>query len=185
MTTFVEEYRGVVDKAEWGPGPWQDEPDKAVWVDETTGLDCMIVRNHYGALCGYVGIPEGHPLHGRDYNDVHGGLTFADACHPSDDDPGRGICHIPQPGRPDSVWWFGFDCTHAFDVAPRMAADNRKRYEEAKTKGDLEGMRIWRNLEGDGPMQSRYRSLPYVIEQVEGLAHQLAASGGEVASADG
>lgn len=67
-----------------GVGPWNNEPDKAQWVDDATGLDCLIVRNHGGALCGYVGVPEGHPAYGKDYDTVdvlvHGGLTFASLC---------------------------------------------------------------------------------------------------------
>ena len=31
---FVEEYT-TIDKSEWPAGVWQDEVDKAVWVDET------------------------------------------------------------------------------------------------------------------------------------------------------
>ena len=45
------------------PGPWDNEPDKIQWVDETTGLDCLMVRNWWGSWCGYVGVPEGHPLY--------------------------------------------------------------------------------------------------------------------------
>lgn len=100
-------------------GPWYDEPDKAHWVDETTGLDCLIVRNRLGALCGYVGVPPAHPWHGKDYDDVyadvHGGLTYADRCQ---EDEEHGICHLPEPGRPDDVWWLGFDCAHAGDLVP-------------------------------------------------------------------
>ena len=60
MTTtninFVEELH-VVDKTTWAEGPWKDEPDKVVGVDEATGLDCMIVRHdEYGHFCGYVGV---------------------------------------------------------------------------------------------------------------------------------
>ena len=51
---FVEEYR-TVDKSEWGPGPWQEEPDKAVWIDERTGLDCMIHRNRWARCAGTSG----------------------------------------------------------------------------------------------------------------------------------
>lgn len=107
-------------------GPWADEPDKAQWVDEATGLDCLIVRNHYGALCGYVGLPPEHPWHGLDYSDLwieigwdapHGGLTFAGACAENTPE-GEGICHIPEPGRPDNVWWLGFDCAHVGDLIP-------------------------------------------------------------------
>ena len=42
------DYR-TVDKTTWGAGPWQDEPDKKQWRDET-GFPCLIVRNNGGAL---------------------------------------------------------------------------------------------------------------------------------------
>jgi hypothetical protein len=81
----------TVDKAEWVRGPWDDEPDKLQWQDEETSLPCLIVRGPAGALCGYVGVPKEHPLHGKDYDGaydviytgeegVHGGLTFAGPC---------------------------------------------------------------------------------------------------------
>lgn len=107
-------------------GPWLAEPDKVQWVDPATGLDCLIVRQQLGALCGYVGVPAGHPDHGSGYDDlepwpeVHGGLTYADSCtnEGAEGQPSPGICHVPAPGRPHDVWWFGFDCGHAFDVIP-------------------------------------------------------------------
>ena len=78
-----KEYR-TTDKSAWNRGPWDQEPDKRQWQDEATGLPCLIVRGPAGALCGYVGVPEGHPAHGKDYDDVevscHGGLTFARGC---------------------------------------------------------------------------------------------------------
>lgn len=82
------EYRNpTADKSSWGAGPWQDEPDKKQWLDATTGLPCLIVRNVHasGVLCGYVGVPRGHPYYEKDYSDtpdldVHGGLTYADKC---------------------------------------------------------------------------------------------------------
>jgi len=103
-------------------GPWDDEPDKAQWVDEPSGLDCLIVRNRFGALCGYVGVGPDHPYHGKDYADlydldVHGGLTFAASCD-EEAPEGHGICHIPEPGRPKNVWWLGFDCAHFTDLCP-------------------------------------------------------------------
>src|SRR5215831_16238351 len=80
-------WRTAAENEQWGPGPWDQEPDKCQWIDEATGLDCMALRNRMGAWCGYVGIPPEHPLHGLDYDDVgtwdfevHGGLTFADRC---------------------------------------------------------------------------------------------------------
>jgi hypothetical protein len=160
------EYR-TIDKASWGPGPWQDEPDKRQWRDGATGLPCLIVRGPSGALCGYVGVSKTHPAHGLDYSfwnydadarpltpiqtainglEVHGGLTYADGCQHGDD-PARGICHIPAPGEPDDVWWFGFDCAHHGDASP---ANRRVAFE-------------W----------EVYRDLAYVTSEVAGLAKQL------------
>lgn len=111
-----------------GDGPWVSEPDKAQWVDPATGLDCLIVRAAAtGALCGYVGVPPGHPLHGAHSDDprvedlaVHGGITFTGRCQEGAED-GYGICHVPEPGRPADVWWLGFDCGHAFDLSPTIS----------------------------------------------------------------
>lgn len=102
------EYRSIVDKFDWRPGEWSSEPDKIQWQDEATGLPCLIVRGPLGALCGYVGVQLGHPLHGVSYSDcrygqkcpekkgdenysycdhrpesfldAHGGVTFAGGC---------------------------------------------------------------------------------------------------------
>lgn len=159
-----------VDKSEWGPGPWQDEPDKMQWLDGATGLPCLIVRGPSGALCGYVGVSRKHPLYGVDYNarqhgdecddghcfhhcidvDVHGGLTFSDKCHPGENE--HGICHIVEPGDDDDVWWFGFDCAHYKDLCPRHVAE------------------YGFNWLSDG----EYRDVAYVRSEVECLAEQLA-----------
>jgi hypothetical protein len=57
------------DKEGWGPGPWQEEPDKLQWIDATTGLPCIILRGPVGSLCGYVGVEVDHPWHGKGYSD--------------------------------------------------------------------------------------------------------------------
>ena len=78
-----KEYR-FLDKKTWGPGPWQDEPDKVQWIDKATDLDCLMVRGPSGSWCGYVGVIDGHPLFETAYNDdrfyeldCHGGVTFS------------------------------------------------------------------------------------------------------------
>lgn len=213
----------TTDKLEWGNGPWDDEPDKVQWLDETTGKPCLAVRNHMGAWCGYVGVTFGHPAFGRHYDDVlptaswmryflarflarffkrdsyvevHGGLTFADICRPHDrqhweewrqyltkiedeailyphgdaareinrsvverDDydawvrrqQAERVCHIPDKGDPDMVWWLGFDCAHAGDLVPGMR-------------------RLLRGLIHDGDV---YRTLDYVKNECRHLAQQL------------
>lgn len=146
-----------------GEGPWNDEPDKAQWIDPATGLDCLIVRNRMGAWCGYVGVPPEHPLYGRRCNDVHdamdldvhGGLTFAAPCAEGED-PGA-VCHMAAPGRPEHVWWLGFDCAHAWDFVPGMF-----QFEHRMGFGLL-------------GMDQTYRDLTYVVDQVTALAGQLVA----------
>lgn len=134
-------------------GEWDNEPDKAHWIDEATGLDCLINRGNSGVLCGYVGVPESHPFFGKDYDhtdigcDVHGGLTFADGCHESGDE-GKGICHPKQGAANETVWWLGFDCAHLGDFCPKFDSLN----EEFST----------------------YKNFAYVKREVEGLAKQLA-----------
>ena len=127
-------------------GPWDREPDKVHWVHN--GLDCLIVRGPLGALCGYVGIPEGHPMFGHDEVDVdvHGGLTFAGRCRPTKDDA-RGVCHPKEGAANEIVWWLGFDCAHIWDVMPKYKALSFQ----------------------DGS----YKDLAYVKAEVERLAEQL------------
>jgi hypothetical protein len=151
------EYR-FEDKSNWGPGAWQDEPDKKQWQDEATGLPCLIVRNRLGALCGYVGVPRSHPAYRKDYDEVdvevHGGLTFADKCSPGEES--RAICHKVEAGENDDVWWLGFDCSHYGDLAPAYEARNM-----ALALGPVERV--------------VYRDFAYVTKQCEALAKQLAA----------
>lgn len=116
----------TIDKTAWPRGDWDNEPDKAQWIDEATGLPCLVNRTESGHLCGYVGVSASHPLHGKDYNDadveVHGGLTFADFCQPHKT-PDRGICHLVEDGEDDKVWWLGFDCAHSGDISPKYAEE--------------------------------------------------------------
>lgn len=147
----------TIDKSKWPAGEWNGEPDKMQFVDEATGLPCLIVRSPSGGhLCGYVGVPSSHPWHGKEYDnydlirpDVHGGLTFSEHCTPSADE-GRGICHIVEDGEDDKVWWFGFDCAHLGDISPGYIS-----------------------MRGNDPMSS-YKSIRYVELEVAALARQCA-----------
>lgn len=152
-----------MDKADWPDGPWMTEPDKEQWTDEATGLPCLIKRNGMGALCGYVGVSEGHPWFAKDYDDmeadVHGGLTYADFCQ-EDMDEGHSICHVVDPGEPDRVWWLGFDCAHCGDLIPGCIRDT-----------DLNPARAF--LEGYSAGEV-YRDRAYVKQQCAQLAAQAA-----------
>jgi hypothetical protein len=159
MSTFTKTWT-IPDSRPEQPGPWDSEPDKAQWIDQGTGLDCLIVRNRLGTLCGYVGIPAGHPWHGWDYDEVpahvHGGLTYADRCQ---EDQEHGICHVPEPGRPDDVWWLGFDCGHLGDLVPGMESVRRAAGLTRMSRDEV------------------YRDVAYVRSECERLAAQAAAAG--------
>ncbi len=148
------------DKSGWGPGPWQTEPDKTQWADAATGYPCLIVRNRLGALCGYVGVAQGHPYFGVRFHEVsvqvHGGLTYSDRCQLIGDEAQR-VCHIPGEGESDQVWWFGFDCAHCFDYAPAFD--------------------LWNSIPSlrSPTGYPQYRDVEYVKNEVARLAQQLAA----------
>lgn len=152
----------TIDKTTWGDGPWMREPDKDQWTDDATGLPCLIKRSPVsGALCGYVGVPEGHPWHGKDFMDVdadvHGGLTYAGLCQ--DGPEAETICHVPAPGEPEPLYWLGFDCAHVMDVSPGMCAD-------------LAAMGI---RPPAYPFGEFYKSIAYVKAECARLAEQAAA----------
>ncbi len=147
---IIKEYT-TIDKSKWPKGEWNNEPDKVQWIDEKTGLDCLAVRQSWsGHWCGYVAVDSSHELYEKDYDlcdvEVHGGLTFDGHCQ-NQDDESVGICHVTQDGRPDNVWWFGFDCAHSGDFLPHSD-----------------------NLHGE---YTSYKNLKYVKKQCESLAAQL------------
>jgi hypothetical protein len=160
------EGRTIDDKAPWGEGPWVDEPDRIQYQDEATGFPCLIRRAPVtGALCGYVGVPEDHPWHGKHYDevdaDVHGGLTYADI---GDGDEEHGICHVPDPGEPDRLWWLGFDCAHVGDACPAM--DSRHHRLIGGMSAPMGGPGLGR------PGFGTYRDVAYVKGEIARLARQ-------------
>lgn len=177
---IIHEYT-TVDKSDWGDGPWQSEPDKVQMVDEETGYDCLMVRNHYsGSWCGYVGVRKSNDFYekhydeckvGDEYLEVHCGLTFSGHCSESEDES-RGICHVPINGSEDKVWWLGFDCSHSGDLWPKHRADMRKIYE---MRGEMIP-RYYDQTSGD-----IYRDREYVVAQIKSLANQLKEVEHEVA----
>lgn len=156
MINYIEET--FQDKSDWEDGPWKNEPDKASWIDEETWLDCLIVRNNSGALCGYVGVSENHPYYQTQYDqiekniDVHGGLTYSAFCQEN----GK-ICH--KTDEVDQIWWFGFDCAHAEDIMPA----HEKYYKQLGLKSTAEIMGL----------RASYKDMEYVKNEVKSLARQL------------
>jgi hypothetical protein len=81
--------------------------------DWTTGAGLravVIMHSELGHRCGYVGVPDTHPLFEANYGSipedydltVHGGLTYS----------GNGDYPVPS-----DLWWFGYDCGHLGDAA--------------------------------------------------------------------
>jgi len=120
------------------------EPDEADWSDEATGYACRIVRHPRAKhLCGYVQVPEGHPLHGLSYS-----ADLPEALAPLADAVLHGpigkrgaievFCIAAGGGKLDvgglfdvhgsitfsgdllgrDGHWFGFDCAHSGDLSP-------------------------------------------------------------------
>lgn len=77
------------------------------YVHKSSGYICRILRPYTDShLCGYVAVRKGHPMFGKNYDDipvrVHWGLTYSS--HMNEDDK--------------NTWWLGFDCAHAGDLYP-------------------------------------------------------------------
>lgn len=162
MSAPNEEYK--VDRTGWPSGPWDDEPDKLQWRT-AAGLPALIVRNDMGALCGYVGLPAGHPARSTALNcrddeipgvSVHGGITYGGKCQGH-------ICHVPEPGETDDVYWLGFDTAHAGDYWP-----GRGRW--LGIVNGIHGVDLREPLVGE-----RYRGVDFVRAECERLAAQLEA----------
>jgi hypothetical protein len=167
----------MTSNPEWGPGPWDDEPDELEWRDARTGLRCKLRRNsHMGILCGYVGVPPGHSLFGWDYHDdiklkpefMQGSLdevsvfslfTYDKEAYENGTIPldialkvHGGLTWTEEEG---GLWWFGFDCGHAFDLSPGLQALYREH-----------------NLDLPDNYET-YRDVNYVKQQCTDLAFQL------------
>lgn len=166
-----------IDKSTWGPGPWQDEPDRVDFLH--AGFSCLLLRHTFhGHFCAYVGVPREHPLYGRPHEelsgglDVHQGVNYAASCEGY-------VCHVPAPGMPDEVWWIGCDFGRTFDLSPGRVA----RFREAQRMA-VEAGAPWASsfdsiieTETNGDEffpRPVYRALPYVRHQCERLAEQLA-----------
>jgi hypothetical protein len=106
---IVERY--TRKQPDWGP--WKLEPDRLEFIHEN--LKCLILRSPSGALCGYVSVPQGHPLYENEKEcfslECHGGVTFCNYGDKQKD-------FRPMTYQKNKLWWIGFDCAHAGDLCP-------------------------------------------------------------------
>lgn len=90
---------------------------------EHAGLRCLLRRTpKYLIWCGYVEVPEGHPLHGIETDDdrinrltVHGGVTWVDKMGAFE-------------------YCIGFDCNHGYDYTPYIYSIVNSTPDQYRTK---------------------------------------------------
>lgn len=142
-------------KSTFAPGPWHGEPDRVEW--RAHGFPCIVLRQaRRGHLCGYVGVAPGHPWHGKAWDcigaSVHGGITYTEPCiHET------GVCHVPEPGEAEELWWVGFDAAHAWDLSPSS---------------------VGQGYPFDPGPRDVYRDVAYMRAETEALARQAAEAVG-------
>ena len=154
---------------------WENEPNELGWTDKKTGYECLILRmRDAGHLCGYVRLPEGHPLYGVGYSaefpELLKSLAEVEMNSPVGKRGAINVFFMALRGsmsvgdlfdvhgsitfsgrmRNREGFWYGFDCAHAGDLQPESA----KRY-----GFDPEGV---------------YRDIEYVKTECTRLAAQLA-----------
>lgn len=115
------------------------------WKDDATGYDCLLMQGPF-ALCGYVRIPEGHPLHNVAYNEeIPPSLQWRAEEIMNEPVGKRGAIDLfcmagrgPRAGdlfdvhgsvtfsgkRNDSGFWYGFDLGHAGDEETGISQDD-------------------------------------------------------------
>ena len=144
------------------------------------GFEYMVLTMDMGHRCGYVRVPESHPLYGKHYQeeevyslDVHGGITFSR--------------HVTanQIEFFSEGYWIGFDCNHCFDMPDpdEMTPEFRKlqpRMKEMEKKFEnmfdaLLGVEPWMKTKRP---ESKIRNDRYVESQCRNLCEQLAGMKG-------
>lgn len=136
------------------------------WI--SNGLKCIVVFQKGGYRCGYVEVPQTHPLFGKYYNNyindstnveikdffnVHGGITFSEEFSEQ---------------SANHNWFFGFDCAHwndkfDFDLAEKYFPEEKILYSILKNA----------SANSTSEKDCSIKTLDYVVEQCESLAKQL------------
>lgn len=126
--------------------------EKSFYID---GYKCVITGNHLGHRCGYVGIPEGHVLFDKDYDnidvDVHGGLTYSNF-------------RMDTPHFDATLWWIGFDCGHY---------DDGRDLELVRELGAPMEYEMVMELEKIYPTEGIVKTTAYVEHELYNLVQQI------------
>lgn len=131
------------------------------------GYEYIITFTNRGHRCGYVAVPETHPLHSskEEYPDyeVHGGVTFFEDAR-FDEFTGGHKC---------TDKWIGFDAAHVYDKPCRVTTE--KYFNLSKEKDE---MRIlFDTLEAfqlaDPDFGETHKSYAYMVNECRSLINQL------------
>lgn len=137
------------------------------WI--SNNLKCIVVFQKGGYRCGYVEVPQTHPLFRKIYTEylnkstnieikdffkVHGGITFSG--------------EFSEYSTTDTDWCFGFDCAHwndkqDFDLAEKYFPEEKALYSILKNTSTI----------FTSEKNCSIKTLNYVVEQCESLAKQL------------
>lgn len=171
--------------------PWESEPDSDSF--ESSGLVCLLRRDHVGVWNGYVGVTKTHPLYGKHRNemiDVPSSLAdrkvdsqritradLGDALLPSAIKTGStvalstlidvhgGLWSVGLVGSDyPGLWFFSFMCGHAWDFKP-LDPLTQRGYETM----DPETAEALYKTPAD------YRTISYARNEATLLANQIAA----------
>lgn len=123
------------------------------------GYHCVVAFMPMGHRCGYVAIPQTHPMYKKEYDEdtevqtltVHGGVTFSGfGCHPMDSE----------------TWWIGFDCAHYGDGGDIDLAYNLGLI-------DLKSAFALKNMQRSAHAAGVVRDNEYVANECKCLAEQI------------
>jgi len=142
-----------------GYGDWLDEPDEIQF--EYKDIKCLIVRilkrEPYakeevyfgGHLCGYISLPEGHPLYGKKIDEIdlhcYRGITYAE--------------------NTDEGFTIGFDCGHIGDLIPSMAQMRKVYPDPFPIPEEFMKYSIFNPI---------YRNMDFCIKECKSMARQAA-----------
>ena len=148
----------------WGYGEWVEEPGEVLF--EYKGMECKVTRRGIqepgvketflfgGHLCGYIRIPDNHPYHHKDYEDIpidcHGGLTY---------------------GECSDKHWIGFDCAHCFDYIP--STEYIKKI--LTMEGVLEPRPFYIKFKDNSFFKRSYKNIAFCIKECQSIVDQLLA----------
>ena len=158
--TKEEHFYTSDQKIQWcGYGEWVEEPDCT--VIEYKGYEAVIhrvmkrepccpVEAYFGGhLCGYVKIPEDHPLFKETVDlDCHGGISYNEC---------------------NEEHWVGFDCGHSGDLVPTMELFKKQR----KAAGEFEPFPIPEEFKEYAIFNPSYKNIQYCIDELIGMIDQL------------